>query len=52
MHQSEKNWKVLDIGEEKIKLMDYAWHSYLRGKFPHTEKDKQTIHKKGMTSLK
>ena len=26
-------------------------HIYV-GNFPHTEKDKQTIHKKGMTPLK
>ena len=52
MQQSEKKWKVLDIGQEKIKLMDYAWHSYLRGNVPQTEKDKRPIHKKGMTPLK
>ena len=52
MQQSEKKWIVPDIGEEKIKLMDYAWHSYLRGKVPQPEKDKRPIHKKRMTPLK
>ena len=52
MQQSAKKRKVLYIGKQKNKLMDYAWHSYLREKVPQTKKYKRSIRKKSMKPLK